>query len=114
LHIGSTVPVFTQSIRYKKLMAFFLRFSQPGGRSNPATFRIPQVATRPADAVNLKSKNTSVRRAAEVQKVQLFGSGLGHYERNYGFDDQKSKCAFGRRCNKITFGAARDRRAVCQ
>jgi hypothetical protein len=76
LHIGSTVPDFTQSFFHKNLMAFFLRFSRPGGRSNPATFRIPQVATRPADAVNLNSKNASVRGAPEVQKVQLFGSGL--------------------------------------
>jgi hypothetical protein len=58
-------------------MAFSSRFSRPGGRLSPATFRVPQVATCPMDAVNLKSHNASVRHAAEVQKVQLFGSGLG-------------------------------------
>jgi hypothetical protein len=76
LHIGSTVPVFTQSICFKKFMVFFARFSRPEGRLNPATFRIPQVETRPADAVNLKSHNAGVRRAAKVQKVQFFGTRL--------------------------------------
>jgi hypothetical protein len=74
LHIGSTVPVFTQSFYHKNLTAFFSRFSRAEGRAHPATFRIPQVATRPADAVNLKSKNAVVRSAPDVQKVQLFGS----------------------------------------
>jgi hypothetical protein len=71
LHIGSTVPVFAQSICHKNLMAFYQDFLDRGDRLNPATFRIPQVATRPADALNRKSKNASVRSAPEVQKVQL-------------------------------------------
>jgi hypothetical protein len=67
---------------------------------NPATFRIPQVATRPVDVVNLKSKNGSVRSAPEVQKVQLIGSGLGQHENgvaSYLFDnshiDGETSCA---------------------
>jgi hypothetical protein len=71
LHIGSTLRIFIQSIFHNKLMAFFAKLSRPEGRSNPATFRIPQVATRPADAVNLKSKNAVVRLAPEVQKVHF-------------------------------------------
>jgi hypothetical protein len=62
-------------------MAFFSSFLRLEGHLNPATFTIPQVATRYADAVNLRSKNASVRRAPEVQKVQLIGSRRSPFDR---------------------------------